>query len=202
MAIPLRLEDQRAAILVKDAHMHPETILWEETHVALGPFDETDSFRNTNDLFKAQHFDFGSRGQPVEVDVVELEGILVATMTSNQNVSGAHEPAACAPAHADSLREDGLARPKIPLEGQGVATAEMPAQPRSHTQRLLGTAADELQRVLGQYRHLVLTGDSATPIASLYTSPKEVKRAASRGYRMSQRNACRVPTRIPSARIR
>jgi len=62
MAISLRPEDQRAAILIKNAQVYPETILREEAHVTLGPFDETDSLWRANDLFKAQHLDLGSGG--------------------------------------------------------------------------------------------------------------------------------------------
>ncbi len=99
----------------------------------------------------------------------------MATVTPDQDVGGAHEPAACAPAHADALREDSLAG-RIPLQGQNVSTVEMPTQPRPRTQRLVGTAADELQRrpvisgilswqatLLLQWRHYTPAQGDQTP---------------------------------------
>ncbi len=64
-----------------------------------------------------------------------------------------------------------LPDPRSPSRARMSPIVEMPTQPRPHTQRLVGTAADELHRVLGRTGDLVLAGDSATSMAPLYTSP-------------------------------
>jgi hypothetical protein len=115
---------ETATVATCEFELNPEVFWRYQRLCSFCPFYDTDSVLTAENFVQPQADCLLNTIQPVEIDVMKNQGILMPIVLSNQDVAWADEVLPCTPTPTDPLSHAGFAGAKPALHADDISTLQ------------------------------------------------------------------------------